>query len=303
VQQGLSRQPQTRRTVVECTLQNLLAPMLKRILVLIDDTASSQAARRYALRLARHTNASLMGLAGIDLTFIEAGVPGRAGAASYKANLEERLRIQTKQINSRFQEIFEAECKAGKIAYEWQAFEGDPVAAICSAAAYCDLVITGHDTAYRGNISERLSDTVTKFVQLSPRPTVVCADDLSDSDRMMIAYDDSLSALRAAQLFALLGMGVRNALYVTAVGTNHDEATRRIAAISSYLTLHGYRFHENPIETDVAVAKALNDEVRRLNVETLVMGAYGHNRLRHLLFGSTTTNLLATPPCAIFIYH
>lgn len=55
--------------------------MLKRILVLLVETPSSVVARQYAFRLAQETNAELAGLAGVDLTYIEAPMPGRVGAA------------------------------------------------------------------------------------------------------------------------------------------------------------------------------------------------------------------------------
>ena len=54
--------------------------MLKRILVLLGETAASVNARDYAFRLAHKTGAELAGLAGIDLSFIEAPLPGAIGA-------------------------------------------------------------------------------------------------------------------------------------------------------------------------------------------------------------------------------
>lgn len=55
--------------------------MLKRILLLLGETPSSVVARQYAFRLAQETDAELAGLAGVDLTYIEAPMPGRVGAA------------------------------------------------------------------------------------------------------------------------------------------------------------------------------------------------------------------------------
>jgi nucleotide-binding universal stress UspA family protein len=44
-------------------------------------------------------------------------------------------------------------------------------------------------------------------------------------------------------------------------------------------------------------------EVADRKIGTLVMGAYGHRGFRERLFGSTTTQLVENPPCALFLYH
>lgn len=33
------------------------------------------------------------------------------------------------------------------------------------------------------------------------------------------------------------------------------------------------------------------------------MGAYGHRGVRDILFGSTMSKLVESPPCALFVYH
>jgi len=65
--------------------------MLKSVLVLLDETPSSASARKFAFRLAQNTGAALTGLAGIDLTFIEAPMLGGVGTSSIKVRLEEKL--------------------------------------------------------------------------------------------------------------------------------------------------------------------------------------------------------------------
>ena len=277
--------------------------MTNRILILLDDTTSSKVARQYALQLARSTNAELVGLAGVDVEYIESTMPGRAGVASYKASLEATLKNQTRVINLQLRGDFERECIVNNIAFEWHSFEGEPVGAICSAAVRCDLVITGHDTAFRGKINEQLSDMITELLVLCPRPIIICPDVLSGSDQVLIAYDDSPPAMRAIQVFTLLGMKNSEPRHVMTINASYEEAARQTARVADYLHLHGYQVKENPIQSNERPSKVLMDEVGRLNIGLLVMGAYGHHRLRNLLFGSTTRALVETPPCALFLYH
>lgn len=80
--------------------------MLKRILVLLGETRSSVTARQYAFGLAKATNAKLSGLSGVDLTYIEAPMPGGIGTSAIKTELELRLRRQAMEMRDRLHEAY-----------------------------------------------------------------------------------------------------------------------------------------------------------------------------------------------------
>jgi hypothetical protein len=180
--------------------------MLKRTLVLLGDTPSSVGAREYAFRLVQESGAELAGLAGIDLTFIEARMPGVAGAIAYKVRLEEQLKKQADDKRRRLHEIFESECSAHKVPFEWLSFEGDPVKTLYLATETRDLVVAGHVTAFHGNIREALPEMIAKLLLTSPRPMIVCSDESPAGGEVLVAYDGSLPAMRAVQIFVLLGI-------------------------------------------------------------------------------------------------
>jgi nucleotide-binding universal stress UspA family protein len=152
--------------------------MLRRILLLLGETASSISARQYALRLAQGTKAGIAGLTGIDLPYLEAPMPGRVGASAYATRLHKTLKEQADALAQRLRETFEAECRAEGIASESLTFEGDPIAVLCSSAETHDLIVTGHDTAFRGKFHEPLSDMLSKLLLITPRPMIVCPDEL-----------------------------------------------------------------------------------------------------------------------------
>ena len=277
--------------------------MLKRILILLGETPSSAAARQYAFRLVQSTEAEVAGLAGVDLSSIEAPMPGRIGAAAYKVRLEEQLKKQAEDTRKRLHEVFKAECGDHNIPFEWLAFEGNAISALYLATEACDLVVTGHDTAFRGNIREQLSDTLVTLLRLTPRPIVICSDELSKQNDILIAYDGSVPAIRAVQMFALLGIGQSRRIQVASVDKNQELAARRARGAARYLRIHGYEVEVYPIVSRVHPAKVLKTEIADRNIWTLVMGAYGHRSIWKSLFGSTTNALAEEPPCALFIYH
>lgn len=277
--------------------------MLRCVLILLGETPSSEFARQYGLRLAQSTGANVAGFTGIDLTYIERSMPGAAGATAYIVRREEQLKKQASDIRERLHETFELECRAHNVPFEWLAFEGDPIEALYQATETRDLMITGHDTAFRGNIREQLSEVLAKLLLMSPRPVVICPAEPSTADQFLVAYDGSVPAMRSIQLFALLGIAKGKRIHVTSVDANQELAARRTGSAASYLRIHGYEVDANPIASRVHPADVLKIEIADRKIGTLVIGAYGHRGFREFLFGSTTTTLVENPPCALFLYH
>lgn len=277
--------------------------MLKRILVLLGETAASVHAREYAFRLARKTGAELAGLAGIDLSFIEAPLPGAIGATAYKVKAEEALKQQADDIRRRLHETFERECRGQNVPFEWLSFEGDPVTYLRLAAETRDIIVTGHDTVYHGQIRNPLPEMLTKLLLATPRPVIACPDEPPRGHDVLIAYDGSVPAMRAIQLFALLGVWRDARIHVTSVDASDELAARATHGVASYLRSHEYQVETHPIVSDIHPSEALRLQVVDRNVGTLVMGAYGRRGLREFLFGSTTSSLLEAPPCTLFLYH
>ncbi|MHB8884283.1 MAG: universal stress protein [Methylovirgula sp.] len=277
--------------------------MLKRILVLLGETQSSCSARQYAMHLAKHMDVELAGLAGVDLSGIEISMPGVAGSIGFMAKLEEELRTEAEESRTRLHEIFQRECETNGVPFEWLSFEGDPISALYLATEVRDLLITGHDTAFRSDFEGPMSKVLAKLLSMTPRPVMVCGDELSTSGDVLIAYDGSLPAMRAVQIFALLGIGRGHRIHATSIDASSELAVRRASGAVRYLRAHGYDVEACPLPSRVHPAEVLRIEIMDRNIGTLVMGAYGHRGFRELLFGSTTSELVENPPCTLFVYH
>jgi len=277
--------------------------MIKRALVLLGETRASVAAREYAFRLAKDESAELTALAGVDLSLIEARMPGGVGTTAFKVRLEEQLKKQATEACARLHDVYEQECKAHSAPFEWLYFDGDPIGTLYLAAETCDLVVTGHDTAFHGNVREQLPEMLAKLLLMTPRPVIVCGDDAPEGGDVLIAYDGCLPAMRAVQIFTLLGLGAGRRIHLTSINADKEVAARRAAGRVRYLRSHGYDVEASPVTTRVHPAEALRIEVADRKIVTLAMGVYGHRGFRERLFGSTTTQLVEDPPCALFVYH
>jgi nucleotide-binding universal stress UspA family protein len=277
--------------------------MLKRILLLLGETKSSACARDYAFSLAEIKKARLVGLGGIDLAGVEAPMLGGIGTAALQAGIERQFQEEARESCQRLRNHFEYDCKERGLPFEWLSFQGDPNEPLCLASETCDLVVTGHDIAFSTNISSPLSEMLANLLQMTPRPVIVCPDERAASEDILVAYDGSIPAMRALQLFTLLGIGEGKRILVASIDPSKELAERRATGAANYLRLHGRAAEPHPLESLENAPDVLADEVVKRGIGTLVMGAYGHGGLRSFLFGSTTSVLAETPPCALFLYH
>lgn len=153
------------------------------------------------------------------------------------------------------------------------------------------LVIIGKRGTESEFARDHLGSQVERVVRASTKPVIVAPRDTVAIERVLLAYDGSASARRAldfigcSRLFADLPISV---VTVGDGGKEHGLLTDAEAA----LTEAG-----RPATTELVGGRP-EDVLKRKATETagtlLVMGAYGHSRLRNLIVGSTTTEMIRT---------
>lgn len=277
--------------------------MLKRIVLVMGETPASDVARDYAFALAESEGAQVLGVAGIDLEFIEAPTGGALGADAYKQHMESTLKAQAREAADRLRGRYMVDCRQRQLPFEWLDFEGNPLDALKLAAESSDLLVTGHDVAFRGKLREQLSETLAGLCHMTPRPVIVCGEHDRIARRTLIAYDGGLPSMRALQMFALLELWRGRDVHLVAVADTRAAAERLVDGASRYLEGRECAVGATAIASRVHPTEVLKIEIADRGIGTLVMGAYGHRRLRDRLFGSTTRALLEAPPCALFLYH
>lgn len=277
--------------------------MLKRILVLLGETPSALTARKYAFLLGAGAGAEVAGLAGLDPEAILAPLPGAIGSSAYKAAVVAERRQEASEANDRLRRAFANECVAHNMPVDLLISEGDVARILLQAAARRDLIVTGFDTGFHGDLAGRQSEMLAALLARTPRPLIVCPEQIPTGKGVLVAYDASLPAMRSLQLFALLGFARDQPICITSVEANPAGARQSADSASDYLRCHGYTVESSAINSKADPSEVLRIEVADRKVGMLVMGAYGRHGLRSYFFGSTTNTLITAPPTALFVYH
>lgn len=120
----------------------------------------------------------------------------------------------------------------------------------------------------------------------------------------VVAWDFSRTAARAvADALPLLQMAKQ--VRVIAISGEKPIDTRRSAEeLAKNLARHGVEVILDKVASKGAsIGEVLESHVRSFDADLLVMGAYGHTRLREFILGGATRSLLAKPPVPIFFSH
>lgn len=179
------------------------------------------------------------------------------------------------------------------VPWDWTAWDGAPARVVLERARLVDLIVlslAGENAAYDGPL------WLAADVALdAPAPVLAMPPDSRALDcfgPVLVAWDGSPEAAHALRL-ALPLLAKASAVHLVTVAD--DETGFPTADASIYLARHGLNaeLHNWPRDRR-STAEALQDAAAVLHARYLVMGAYGHSRLREAVLGGATRAMLRT---------
>ena len=141
------------------------------------------------------------------------------------------------------------------------------------------------------------------------RPMIVYPEtlEIAPSDgfgTVAIAWDGGARAARAVADALPLLSRARDVRVLVAVGEKPQAVTGLADDLLRHLAAHGVttRVAEVPAEGR-PIGHVIADCVADQGVELLVMGGFGHARMREFILGGATQAVLESPPCAVLMSH
>ncbi len=270
---------------------------MKNLLLCTDGSNYSQECCRYGAWLAKQTGASLEVLYVTDLRQFEvpavADLSGSLGIQPYEgmiAQLQEVEEHKSKFVEEHVLKIFEKEGLSDRVTFHHET--GMLVDEIESYADKADLILLGKRGENANFAKEHLGSMLERVVRSATKPCLVTSREFKPIDHVAIAYDGGPSCRRALKFMAEDALfRAFNLHVITAVeGHKDDEAAERLAEAERLMNAAGIYPACQVLSGEVEASIA--DYVKQAQVDLLIVGAYGHGRIRELLIGSTTTELL-----------
>jgi nucleotide-binding universal stress UspA family protein len=123
-------------------------------------------------------------------------------------------------------------------------------------------------------------------------------------DTAVVAWDFSRAAARTVA-DAIPALQKAKRVYVLTVTNEKEFDTRRSASeLAKHLTHHGVEVIVDAVDAaDREVGTVIKSYCMTRDADLLVMGAYGHSRIREFILGGATNSLLSQPPLPILMSH
>lgn len=269
--------------------------MVKSILIPTDGSDYGKTAIAYGISIARKLDAQLTGLHVVDIRLMQGPVftdiSGSIGLPPYQELLpviESGLEAKAEAILAEFR----AQCEAAGLRPETKKVVGVIDQTIVDEGRRCCdwVLLAQRGEHFHLGDGAILGSTAQSVVRRSGKPVLVTPEQFREIKTMALAYDGSAPADNALNLAAGLSQQAGWPLSVViitddeAFGAKLSQKARELLAPLA-------------VDSAVIVRKGKEDKellrfIREGSTDLLVMGAYGHNRLREVLLGSTTSSVI-----------
>lgn len=280
---------------------------MKSIMVALDGSPASRTGLQEAARWAALLGASLRGVFVEDeQRFVhypagftaEGGVPISAPLPDSELAAEnEKVRVEGEALHANFDAALKTHGIQGQFLQE----RGEVNAILTREARAAELVVIG----CRGrNDPAETSDpgpTTETLIHNSLRPVLVVPEHSKGNGSVVFAHDGSRGAQRVLAPGTQLAFSNSAKVSVIAIGGDAELNAVLEESLKRYWEPYG-------IEPDVRftprkgkISAMIVDHARRQEAGMIVMGAFGHNPLHELFFGSTTLETLAQASCPVLL--
>jgi nucleotide-binding universal stress UspA family protein len=167
---------------------------------------------------------------------------------------------------------------------------GDIVEAVAEVEADARVIIIGKRGEAADFAKGHLGSNLERIVRASHKPVFVASRAFRPIHKVLVAYDGGASAMKAVDHIARSPLFQGLAVHVVTVGTATPEVTKGLEDAKAVLraALIAADTSVLPGQPETALGKL----VEEAQFDMLVMGAYGHSRIRSLIIGSTTTAMI-----------
>ncbi|MGY4877375.1 universal stress protein [Vreelandella aquamarina] len=162
------------------------------------------------------------------------------------------------------------------------------------------LLVVGKRGETAEQASGHLGSNLERVVREMHRPILmVPSAEFKTPQSVMMAFDGSKTARKGVEMLAKSPLFKGVACHVVIVGA--DTAEHRSQLDWALTTLRDAGHDAEGVIRAGEVEATLHAYEQENGIDMMVMGAYGHSRIRHLLIGSTTTEMLRNSHVPVLI--
>lgn len=261
----------------------------KTIVVHVDADTNRDERLGLAEALARRHDGHLIGLHPSEPPYLPPSLGELAGPV--EADMVEAQREAAQSRAEELRHVFEARFQSSGLSVEWRAEEGEPATVLARHGRYADVLLIpqGEEGAVFPDAS-----LVERVILDGGCPVIVVprSGRFPNAGRtLLVAWKDSRESARAVRAALPLMVDAEKVILLQVDPPDGSDA--QVIDKATHLARHGINADaRHTVSAGVPIGEVLLSSVADHDADGLVMGAYGHTRLREWVLGGATRSVL-----------
>lgn len=166
-----------------------------------------------------------------------------------------------------------------------------------------DLIVLGKRGENADFASGHLGGNVERIIRSGHKPCLVTPLEYQPMERVLLAYDGSPTAQKLLQFMRESPLFKGMDVHVVKVAKSKDSPTVNTRLQEAKQALQESGFNPVICRLEGEPEKAIASYITEQNISLLLMGAYGHSRIRNLVIGSTTAQMLRSSNIPVLLFR
>jgi len=276
----------------------------KNILIHLDHSSGCRNRLEIAFELARDFDARITGLFVVPDYVVPSYVEAQI-SVDVITDVTEKALARAEDTMAIYQKLAD---DAG-VSMEGQVLEGQVIPILREHSKYSDLLLLGQDQPDDpDNASYGLADSLL-FEGACACIVVPHSGKLgAPGKRVLLTWNASRESAHALREALPLLSRAETVVVLSSEPDDGDSSTAgghpHARELSRFLKSHGIEAISSGIsDPDMNVTDAIIGQAADMNADLIVMGAYGHTRLREIILGGVTRDLLKLAPVPLLLAH
>lgn len=273
--------------------------MTKRTLIaLVDGSKYSESVCHYAAWIGKRTGAKVKVYhvigrrEGVDRQDLSGAI--QLGArSSLLAELSELDARRAKLAQAQGRAILEDAqtiIQADGIEVETRLRQGDLVETVTAKEDTGDMIVIGKRGEAANFAKLHLGSNLERVIRSSHKPVFVANREFKPITKVLIAFDGRQSSTKAVEFLAGSKLVAGLSITLAYAGPESPDVRQALETARTTLAQNGFdaEIHAENGKPEATLSRLIEEKA----FDFLVMGAYGHSRIRSLLIGSTTSEMI-----------
>ena len=278
------------------------------VMACIDNSQSSLAVCDYSAWASQRLNAPLTLLHVLDEGKYPASadLSGNIGLGSREHLLDElatldaqRAKLALEHGQHMLEKARERTVNSGVISPDLKQRHGHLVESLSDLQDDIRLLVIGRVGEDSAHGTESLGSQIEAVVRTIHRPILITTSQFKKPEAVMVAFDGSAIGHKTLLTLAESPLCKGLPIHIVMVGADSHDNQKELEKARSVLASSGLT-----VQTEIRpgeVESVLHAYQAEHAIDLLVMGAYGHSRIRQFLVGSTTTTMLRTATIPVLL--